>query len=42
MQQQVLFATCLGMDISDGLLVTAMVVAMDRYGWMTFSAMEQK
>jgi len=41
-QQQELFATCSDTDALDGLLVTATVPVVERFGWTKFSALEGK
>jgi len=41
-QQQELFVTCWDTNTLDGLLVTAMVPVMERFGWMTFGVTERK
>ena len=41
-QQQKLFVTCWDTNTRDSLLVTAMLLEMERFGWTTFNAMEQK
>ena len=40
--QQELFATCWDTNTPDGLLVTATVPVMERFGWMTFGVTERK
>ena len=42
MQQQELFATCLDTNTPDGLLVTATVPVMERFGWTKLIVMERK
>jgi len=42
MLQQELFATCSDMVTLDIFFLAATVPAVDRFGWTTFSAMEQK
>lgn len=41
-QQQESSATCLVMDTAERILVTDILVAVDRFGWTTFDAVEQK
>ena len=40
-QKQGLFAICSDMDMSDTIVIIVVQV-VDRFGWMTFSAMERK
>jgi len=41
-QQQELFATCSDTDALDGLLVTATVPVVERFGWTMFAVVDQK
>jgi len=42
MQQLALFATLSDSDTAESLLVIALVVVVDRFGWTTFGATERK